>query len=88
VGASNSSAAITTFPNPVVNKVIVGLPAVWSGKQIYYELVDVNGKSVERFNGTVNSNNQELNVAHLNRGYYYLRVNCNGEQISKKILKK
>jgi hypothetical protein len=88
VGASNSSAAITTFPNPVVNKVIVGLPAVWSGKQIYYELVDVNGKSVERFNGTVNSNTQELNVAHLNRGYYYLRVNCNGEQISKKILKK
>lgn len=88
IGAANCPATISTFPNPVVNKVVVGLPSVWSGKQINYELVDLNGKPVERFNGTVNSNTQELNVAHLNSGYYYLRVNCNGEQISKKILKK
>jgi hypothetical protein len=88
IGASNGPATISTFPNPVVNKVVVGLPATWSGKQINYELVDLNGKPVERFNGTVNSNTQELNVAHLSGGYYYLRVNCNGEQISKKILKK
>lgn len=88
IGASNGPATITTFPNPVVNKMVIGLPAIWNGKQINYELVDANGKLVERFNGTVNSNTQELNVAHLNGGYYYLRVNCNGEQISKKILKK
>lgn len=88
IGASNSPATITTFPNPVVNKIVVGLPANWYGKQINYELVDINGKPVERVSGTVNSNTQELNVAHLRSGYYYLRVNCNGEQISKKILKK
>lgn len=86
IGAS--PATITTFPNPVVNKVVITLPASWSGKQINYELIDLNGKSVARFSGSVNNQTQELNVAHLNGGYYYLRVNCNGEQISKKILKK
>jgi hypothetical protein len=64
------------------------LPAGWNGKQINYELVDLNGKSAARFSGTVNSQTQELNVDHLTGGYYYLRVNCNGEHISKKILKK
>ncbi len=88
IGAPNGPATITTFPNPVVSKVIVGLPAGWNGKQINYELVDLNGKSAARFNGTVNSQTQELNVSHLTGGYYYLRVNCNGEQISKKIFKK
>lgn len=88
IGAANGPATITTFPNPVVNKVMITLPAGWNGKPISYEMVDLNGKTVARFAGTVNSQTQELNVAHLTGGYYYMRVSCNGEQISKKILKK
>lgn len=85
---SNGSISITTFPNPVVSQLTITLPAEWNNKQINYEVVDINGKQVARFNGAVISQIQELNLAHLKAGYYILRVSCNGEQISKKILKK
>lgn len=88
ISGINSSATVTTFPNPFVSKVIVVLPAGWNSKPINYELLDLNGKCHARFSGTVNSRVLELNVDHLTSGYYYLRLNCNGEQISKRILKK
>nr|WP_294909000.1 T9SS type A sorting domain-containing protein [uncultured Lacibacter sp.] len=88
LGAAVTAEMITTYPNPVVNKLVITLPATWNGKQINYEIVDLNGKPVARFSGAVNSNTQEANIGHLSGGYYYVRVNCNGEQVSKKIFKK
>lgn len=88
IGSTVTAEMITTYPNPVVSKMNITVPAVWSGKQISYEVVDLNGKTAARFSGTVNSSSQEVNIGQLSKGYYYLRVNCNGEQVSKKIYKK
>jgi Secretion system C-terminal sorting domain len=87
IGAFNTT-GISTFPNPVVSQLTISLPTEWNNKQINYEIVDLNGKQVARFNGSVTSQTQELNLGHLKSGYYSLRVSCNGEQISKKIFKK
>ncbi|RXK59965.1 T9SS type A sorting domain-containing protein [Lacibacter luteus] len=88
IESTNSSTAVTTYPNPVVNKVSVSLPVAWQGKEISYEVIDMNGKTTASFNGAVNSVLQELSIGHLKAGYYYLRIQCNGETINKQILKK
>lgn len=78
---------INLYPNPVVNQLQVSLPAQWMGKRIFYELVDLNGRIVARFDGTANSNKQQLNISHIGKGYYILYISCEGEQVHKKILK-
>jgi len=69
---------LKTYPNPVVNKLIVES----SELNQLYEIIDANGRVIK--NGFIDSNPFELDLTNLPSGPYFLRV----EQIAThKIIK-
>lgn len=78
---------VNLFPNPVVNELNISLPEKWKGKPIVYELVDLNGKKLLHFSGSVTGNTQVFNLAHIGKGFYILQISCAGEQLYKRIVK-
>lgn len=78
---------VNVFPNPVASQLEISLPVNWMGKPIVYELVDLNGKKLFRFEGSVNSRIQQFNIRNIGKGYYMMHISCAGEQVHKSILK-
>ena len=84
---SGNGISISTYPNPVVNQLKINIPNEWNGKFVRYEVVDQGGRIVERFEELAITSVQALNVSKLQKGFYFLRVNCNGETAIQKISK-
>lgn len=72
----------TTSPNPFINTLTVTIPHV---KGTVY-ITDITGKEVYRTAFT-NSSEQQLQLAWLQPGMYFLTVSTNGEASTKKIIK-
>lgn len=78
---------IITYPNPVSNELRVTVPANWQNKKISFELFNANGQIVKRINNSSSSQTETINVSDLNRGFYVVRVSCDGETAQQKIVK-
>jgi Secretion system C-terminal sorting domain/Fibronectin type III domain/Bacterial pre-peptidase C-terminal domain len=75
---------IKTYPNPVTNMLNVSVLGEVNGKGII-QIVDQNGVVVLEQKNT--SNPQMINVAHLPKGIYLLRLNNGDSNMSSKFVK-
>lgn len=87
IDRTSVGASVETYPNPVVNQLTISVPEQWVGKQISYELIDLNGIKQLFFNGPATISIKQLNLTGLKTGLYYVRISCNGEQLTKFIYK-
>lgn len=79
--------AITTFPNPATNSLVVVLPSIWQNKKVVYEVVAMNGQTSKKME-TDNSNQTEsISLSNLAPGYYMVRVTCGDQMAQQKIVK-
>ena len=81
----DESINLSIFPNPTNGKLRINC----KNKKIKkIEITDLNGKIIMQQKVFSNNPNQEINVAHLNSGMYFVRVTLsNNSSISKRILK-
>ena len=75
----HSDFQLKTYPNPVIDKLIIESP----GQNQLYEIIDVNGRVLN--NGFITSNPFELDFTNLPSGVYFLRVE---QRLTHKIIKK
>lgn len=78
---------IISYPNPVLNELLITIPNNWQGKKIRYALFNNNGQLVlesETYNGR---QTEMINLSKLAAGFYLLKVTCNGETAEQKIVK-
>ncbi len=87
MGRTDAAGSVETYPNPVVNQLNISLPDQWMGKQISFEVIDLNGIKQLFFNGLATIPTKQLNLTGLKSGFYYVRIICNGEQLTKSIYK-
>ena len=82
-----ASLSVITYPNPAVSNINVTVPAAWQGKTIRYELLNQNGQVVISREPGAASQTESFDISRLARGYYIIRVNCDGETAQQKIVK-
>lgn len=78
---------IIAYPNPVSNELRVTIPSGWQNKKVSFELFNANGQLVKRTGNASSSQTETINVSELGRGWYIVRVSCNGETAQQKIIK-
>ena len=78
---------ITSFPNPVTNELHVTIAGKWQGKVIKYELVNTNGQLIKQIIHSSAGQTETIAVSDLEKGIYFVRVNCSGEMAMQKIIK-
>ncbi len=82
-----STLSVITYPNPATSQVSVTVPANWQGKDIRYEIYGQNGQLVLSRQAGAASQTESFDINSLSRGYYILRVHCEGETAQQKIIK-
>ncbi|HYM94624.1 MAG TPA: T9SS type A sorting domain-containing protein, partial [Chitinophagaceae bacterium] len=84
---TDNSVTIITYPNPVNNELRITVPASWQNKKIAFELFNANGQLSKKTENASSSQTETINVSDLARGFYVVRVTCNGETAQQKIIK-
>jgi hypothetical protein len=84
---NTSKIAVTTYPNPVTSDLRVTIPANWQNKKVSYELIGNNGRLTLRAESGNSSQTETINVSNLTAGVYMVKVTCNGETATQKIVK-
>jgi hypothetical protein len=79
---------ILFFPNPVVENVsISGLSSFFDNKQVNLSIVDIYGKTLLSKTLVNPLNIENINLASLQSGVYFLHINTNKEKIVKPFVK-
>jgi len=78
---------ITAFPNPVTNEVRIAIPAEWQNKKVNYEVLNANGQVAKKTETASSSQVESINTSNLSRGFYVVRVSCEGQTAQQKIVK-
>ena len=74
----SSAAEITLYPNPTTD--VLFIDGIESGTSIHADIIDVNGKTVERvYNPSFGGGTFEVPVGQLSTGSYFIRLNENGK---------
>lgn len=84
---ADKTIAILTYPNPVTNELRVTVPGSWQGKKVSYEVLNNNGRLSIRTESGSSSQTETINVSSLAPGVYVIRVICDGEAATQKIVK-
>ncbi len=75
------------FPNPVINEVRISIPNEWQNKKVTYEVVNANGQVSKKTETGSSSQTETVNMSTLSRGFYVIRVSCEGQTAQQKIIK-
>jgi hypothetical protein len=84
---AENTITITTFPNPVINEVRIAIPAEWQNKKVTYEVLNANGQTIAKTETGSSSQVETINTNNFSRGFYVVRVSCNGQTAQQKIIK-
>lgn len=84
-GAANLT--ILTYPNPATSELRITVPATWQNKQVVYELFALNGQLVFKSISAAAGQTVSKNISSLQSGVYNLRVTCEGQMATQKIVK-
>ncbi|MEO8405112.1 MAG: T9SS type A sorting domain-containing protein [Chitinophagaceae bacterium] len=79
---------VVTYPNPVTNELRVTIPQTWQGKKVSYEIFNTNGRVINRTESGSSSQTEAINASSFSPGVYVVKVTCNGETATQKIVKK
>ena len=83
VGDSPNDKPVSVFPNPTIGKCTVSLPS--SSKSVNFELIDMRGAIVNRFEGFQIT---EIDMTSLAKGIYWLRIKAESYSGMQKIVLK
>jgi len=84
---TDNKVTIVTFPNPVTNEVRISIPNEWQNKKVIYEIINANGQVTQRTETISSSQTESINASNLSRGFYVVRVSCEGQTAQQKIVK-
>lgn len=84
---AENTITIVTFPNPVTSEVRISIPANWQNKKVVYEVVNSNGQVVKKSETASSSQTETMNMSNENRGFYVVKVSCEGQTAQQKIIK-
>jgi len=84
---NSTSIAILAYPNPVVNDLRITVPANWQNKSVVFEVIGANGNTLQKKEIASCGQTETLNVSQLVSGFYFVRVNCDGQIAVQKIIK-
>ncbi len=84
VGENQLEEQISLFPTLSNGLVYVDLSAIKSN-EVLISIFDISGKLVNTYT-TSRSNRHEVNLGHLQSGTYMLRIDADGQRISKKVM--
>ncbi len=79
--------AVSIYPNPAQNEVFIELPNANSVGYTNYTIIDILGKQITTGTIAHNSLLQKINVANLNKGYYFIALNNANETKTFKFIK-
>ena len=86
-GKLSSTLSLVAYPNPAQNSVCITVPANWQGKNIRYEFFSQNGQLMMSNSAGSASQTETIDISRLARGYYFVRVSCEGETAQQKLVK-
>lgn len=84
---SEQAVTVLTYPNPVTSELRVTVPMNWQGKKVSYEVMSNNGRLAIRTESGSSSQTEAINVSRLSPGIYVVKVTCDGESATQKIVK-
>lgn len=87
LGKEAATAQITTYPNPVQSEVRVTLPSAWQGKTVRLELFSATGIKVQGIDISRASQTESMQMGALPKGFYLVRVECEGSVAEQKIIR-
>ena len=82
-GLEEDTKAMLVYPNPTNGIITVHLD---ESKRFDYEVYNFKGQCI--MNGKVTGNETTLDLGHLNKGVYYISIECNGNRLIKKVVVK
>jgi hypothetical protein len=80
-------ASIVAFPNPVVNELRVTVPENWQGKEVYFNVYNMNGSILHSVRNGNAGQTETISTVNLGKGVYILKVNMGAESAQQKIVK-
>ena len=84
---TENAITIVAFPNPVITEVRISIPNEWQNKKVVYEVLNANGQVSKRTETGSSSQTETVNMSTLARGFYIVRVSCEGQTARQKIVK-
>jgi len=82
-----NNVSVITYPNPVTNDLRITFPVSLQNKQLNVHLYNVNGQCVNTLNIMNSSQTESMSVASLQKGVYFLKINCGNSVVSQEIIK-
>ena len=76
---------LTVYPNPVVNNVIVTIPAYFNKETVVLLLSNINGKVIRRV--VAKDSRHTLDLSKVTPGTYFITVTNGIKKLTKKIIK-
>ncbi len=83
----SNTIAITAFPNPAINDLRVTIPLTWQGKKVQYEMVGLNGVVIKKLERQNASQTESFDLRFFSSGVYVIRVACDNEIATQRIVK-
>lgn len=78
---------MTVFPNPARDQAWVSLPSSWQGRTVIVQLYNGNGAISQSMQIANAGQTQNLQLDKLSKGFYIIKVSCNGEVAEQRIIK-
>lgn len=75
------------FPNPVQNQLTISLPDALLGKPLEFQVVDVQGRSIQHQTGTYPSGEVDFELSDLSPGLYLIQVVTPDQAVSLRFVK-
>jgi hypothetical protein len=79
--------SLSAYPNPVIDQVRISLPASWQGKAVNIGLYSINGVAVQNIKINSARQTESMSLNTINKGFYVIKVSCNGEVAQQQIIK-
>jgi hypothetical protein len=75
---------VSVYPNPAKQTVNISIPSLKGKEQIAISIIDITGKTVGATN--IVKNNTQLDLTDFNKGLYFINLNIDGVNTTKKLI--
>ncbi len=87
LGNNNAEFKFGTFPNPFVSELKILIPNAFQSKDFTVSVISKEGKLNKKYHFSKPGQIVSLNVQYLSSGVYFLKIECEGEIFTQKIIK-
>ncbi len=87
ISRSSQANELVTYPNPVKEQLRMTLPMDWQGEKVEAALYTAGGAMVHNEKMNAASQTEVLELGKLAKGFYLLKLTCNGEESHQRIIK-